>query len=259
MKNSGLFMFLTLTAFGWMITLTSCEKYDTKPHEPIRSLNIYGSVVNSSGKGLVNAVVWMKETYGSEIQFHTISNDLGNFTFHLDIYEEHFSRNYTIYISKGGFEMKTLNIRMDTTDMCLDFQMFLDAHDTIPPYCIGWETYTNYETDNAEVIFYFSEEVEFDTQYIPVLAQIIFQRRYDVCNYSSTGYIYEHQDDVYSIGPSSIRFVHRKSDSQTCYNSTSNYSYTQTADWNFHSAQLLPYLCKDLSGNYLEEYTWIGK
>jgi len=260
MKNSSRMISMVTFCIINMV-ISSCSKDDDfGPGTPTRSIDIYGSVEDSAtGQSLENAVVWMKQTYLYDIEVHTVTNDLGKFLFHIELYDVNDSKNYTIYISKGGFEMSRLNIRIDSTDQYLNIKLVADPQDTIAPFCIGWDTFSNYETKNTEVIFYFSEEVVFDTPHIPDLVQIIFQRRYDICSYSSTAFIYEHQDDVYSSDPTSIKFVHRQSDSQTCYSSTSSYSYTQTADWNFHSVQLLPYLCKDLSGNFLKEYSWIGK
>jgi hypothetical protein len=245
------------------IDCTNCET-DNKTGKPLYSIDVRATVKDSLTQNvLMNAVVWVKNTYSNDIALHTITNDLGNFQFHLNFSDNDFLKYYTIYISKGKYELKKINLELDTVDISLNITLLPDAHDTIKPFCLAYEMSNNALTGNTEVIFYFSEEVEFDSNHIKELAQIIFRRDYDLCSPSSGTYLFEHQSDMCAIKPASIKFVHRRSDSGTCYFSDPNtkfsYSFTQTSYWTLYSVQMLSYLCHDMSGNYLKEYSWIGK
>ena len=258
MEKHGIYISVIVLTMSILI-LSGCEdEFDT--NMSLFSLDVHATVKDSlTQKVLINAVVWVKETYSNNIVFHTITNDLGKFQFHFNFSDKDFPKYYTIYISKGKYELKKIELQLDTMDISLNINLLPDVHDIIRPYCLALEISNNISTCNTEVTFYFSEEVEFDSNHIKELAQIIFRRDYDICNSSLGTYLFEHQSDMCEIKPASIKFIHRWSDSGTCYFSNSIYSYTGISYWTLYSAQILSYLCHDLSGNFLTEYSWVGK
>jgi hypothetical protein len=266
MKKHGFFLSGTILTISILI-LSGCEKdycsnceTDNKTGKPLYSIEVNSTVKDSlTQEDLMNAVVWVKNTYTNDIALHTTTNDLGKFQFRFSFSDNDFPKYYTIYISKGEYELKKINLELDTVDISLNITLLPDAHDAIRPYCLAYEMGNNALTGNTEVTFYFSEEVEFDSNHIREFAQIIFRRDYDICSPSSGTYLFEHQSDICAINTTSVKFVHRRSDSGTCYFSNSTNTYTKTSYWTFYSAQMLSYLCHDLSGNFLKEYSWVRK
>jgi hypothetical protein len=251
---------LTMLSLLVPIIFIACSKDDDKDfsYATVNSCRILGHVTDSlTGIDLEHTVICIKGTYSTSISGHTVTNDLGNFSISVSVSVNSIS-DYTVYVSKGGYDLAKVRVLVDSSDVEIDVPLVPVENDTIQPFCLKWYEQSDSDENQIEVTIYFSEEVTFDLNHLQDLAQIIFRRNYDICSYGNA-YIYEHQDDYYSITETSVKFVHKEKDTESCFDSYYNTFYDKTAYWDLYSIQLLPYLCKDGSGNFLEEFMWLSK
>jgi len=252
----------TISIILTMLFFVGCNNHPTPvPDTVTHHFTIRGTISSQTNSTpLPKVAVWIKNSYSGSVLDYSQTNDLGNYELNLYLTApvsnpQQFDNQYTVYFSKGGYQLTTTNVKisLDSTTYYISITLPQSTVDTTKPFLVTYQVSDQncFSQNRFYVKLCFSEEMDFVN--LSNSVQVTFSRRSDICNIFDPNVIVEISQD-YSTSELTLKVFHRCKDSQTCYYESGG-SYTGTASWELRSIQLLP-LLRDLAGNQLVPFSW---